>query len=264
MAENTGEGRGMRKKKRNGWLEKDDADAKTEDEAIAKRRRQLLHAQTFPDMHDDPVTSRVASVRPPPLPNPPIASSLTTEPSEIIPESTLPMEASSLTNKGLAVSGNVFTDVESPPASIHAIASSPSKIETTSSFIAASVAPSESIPSAASMIVSSFACADIFTAPSVVSTAKISDTKDSVEKRSTKARKDWPDEVKLHPEVTGGYITLFLDGTKVICHVCNNKELSCRHPYSFAPVFSESGHVYCDTHKKNLGSRQWSKKETIK
>ena len=109
MAENTGEGRGMRKKKRNGWLEleQDDADAKTEDEAIAKRRRQQLHAQTFPDMHDAPVVSRVASVRPPSLPHPPIALLLTTEPSEIIPESTLPMEASSLTNKGLAVSGNV-------------------------------------------------------------------------------------------------------------------------------------------------------------
>jgi hypothetical protein len=107
MTKNTGEGRGTRKKKRNRWLEKDDADAKTEDKAIAKWRRQQLHAQTFPDMHDAPVILRVASVRPPRLPNPRIASLLTTEPSEIIPESTPPMEASSLTNKGLAVSGNV-------------------------------------------------------------------------------------------------------------------------------------------------------------
>ena len=80
----------MRKKRRNEWLEKDvGPDAKAEDEAIAKWRRQQLHVKTFPDMHDDPLISRVASVKFPALPNAPIASSLTTETSEIIPESTL-------------------------------------------------------------------------------------------------------------------------------------------------------------------------------
>ncbi len=40
MTDNITEGRGMRKKKRNGWLEKDDADARAEVEPEAKQQRQ--------------------------------------------------------------------------------------------------------------------------------------------------------------------------------------------------------------------------------
>jgi hypothetical protein len=83
-------------------------------------------------------------------------------------------------------------------------------------------------------------------------------------KRSTVARKDWPDKVTSHPDVIGGYMTLSIDGTKVTCHVCGNKELFSRHRYSLAPVFSLSGHVSCDSHQKNLGSRKWSDKRDAK
>ncbi len=59
-------------------------------------------------------------------------------------------------------------------------------------------------------------------------------------------------------------MSLSTDGTKVICHICGNKELLCCHRYSLAPVFSESGHVSCDSHRKNLGSKKWSDRRDTK
>ena len=41
----------MRKKKRNGWLEKDEADARTQDETEAKRQR-LRQPPIIPPCHD--------------------------------------------------------------------------------------------------------------------------------------------------------------------------------------------------------------------
>ena len=246
MADSNGEGRGRRKKKRNGWLEKDEADARADDEVIVKRR-QPSHCQTQPFVLEDQSTVGLASLKPPPECFQPKSSALTVDSYELTPESIPPIAAAALlTHTATDVSGKSPTDVQASPVFLED--SSTSK-HSTISCTSPSLFPSES---------------DTFSIACAESSATMSHTKVTVGTRNTNARKDWPEEVKLHPEVTGGYMTLVPDGTRVICHVCNNKQLACRHPYSLAPVFSESGHVSCTSHKKNLGSRQWCERRDAK
>jgi hypothetical protein len=198
MADNNSKGRGRRKKTRNEWLEKDTANARADDEVIAKWR-QPLHCQTQPFVLEDHSTARLASLKHPPECFQPKPSALTTDSYEFTPESIPPIvTAASLTHTDTDVSGNA-TDTESPSD----VQASPVVLEDSSKskhFTISCTTPS-SFPSE---ITPSSECSDAFSVARADSSMAMSVTKVTVGKQNTNARKDWPDEVKLHPGVTGG------------------------------------------------------------
>lgn len=99
-----------------------------------------------------------------------------------------------------------------------------------------------------------------------VLTAEIPVSKVRVQHWSTNARKDWLEEMKVHPEVIGRYITLFMDETKNKQHVCGNKTCVCllwELPHFLWKLQGEYGVLTVSWQKGCRDKGSWNRNSTL-